>query len=225
MDAAATPQGVRGRGRLTREAILDAYIELADREGRTDVSLRLLGDALGVDPTAVYRHFRDKSELLAAVANRLLARVVDAFEPTGDWRHDVRSLALKAREVYVSHPQLARLLAESPSLLPNNERLIEADLAAFRSAGLSDADAAQAAELLENYVAGVSSLNAVMGTAEDEAWRRQLAALPPTQFPHLTAVAGHLYRGDLENFEFGLDLILNALEALAGGRNQTPRDR
>ncbi|KAA0269810.1 MAG: TetR/AcrR family transcriptional regulator [Acidobacteria bacterium] len=205
-----------GRTRLSRESILDRYIELADRSGGTEVSLRALGESMGVDPTAVYRHFRSKDELLTAVTDRLLAGVVDAFEPTGDWRLDLRALALLTRGVYLSHPRLARLLAHSPSSHPSNASLIEACLAALRSAGLGDADAAAAVELMENYVAGVSSLNAEMGDAEDGAWRRELAALPPVRYPHVTAVADRLYRGDDRNFEFGLDLILDGLEARAG---------
>jgi AcrR family transcriptional regulator len=202
------------KARLTRESILDRYIELADRDG-TEISLRALGEAMGVDPTAIYRHFRDKAELLSAVTDRLLAAVVDSFEPTGEWRADLRTLALQVREVYLSHPPLARLLAQSPSSHPSNARLIEACLAALRSAGLSDADATQAIELLENYTAGVSSLNAEMDDAENDAWRRELAALPPDRYPQVTELADRLYRGDARNFEFGLELILDALEARA----------
>jgi AcrR family transcriptional regulator len=209
-----------GRIRLTRESILDGYIELADRTGKAEVSLRQLGDALGVDPTAIYRHFRDKSELLANVTDRLLAGVVDQFEPSGDWREDLRTLGLMTRAVYLSHPHLARLLAESPSSHPSNARLIEACLSALRSCGLSDPDAARAVQLMENYVAGVSSLNAEMNDSENAAWRRELAALPPEQYPNVTAVAELLYQAEGRNFEFGLDLMLDAFEALA----DRPRD-
>jgi AcrR family transcriptional regulator len=202
------------KARLTRESILDRYIELADRNG-TEISLRALGEALGVDPTAIYRYFRDKAELLTAVTDRLLAGVVDAFEPTGEWREDLRTLALQVREVYLAHPQLARLLAQSPSSHPSNASLIEVCLSALRSAGLSDDDAAAAVELIENYVAGVSSLNAEIVDSEVDAWRRELAALPPERFPHVTSVANRLYREDGSNFEFGLELILDALEARA----------
>jgi AcrR family transcriptional regulator len=206
------------RARLTRETILDGYIELADRTGGTEISLRALGEAMGADPTAIYRHFRDKAELLTAVTDRLLARVVDSFVPTGDWREDLRSLALLIREVYLSHPQLARLLAHSPSSHPSNASLIEACLSALRSAGLSDADAAAAVELMENYVAGVSSLNAEMVGSANDAWRHELAALPPDRFPNVTSIADRLYREDGRNFEFGLELFLDALEARAGQR-------
>jgi AcrR family transcriptional regulator len=209
-------QGQGRKARLTRESILDRYIELADRSGGTEISLRVLGEAMGVDPTAIYRHFRDKAELLSAVTDRLLAGVVDSLEPTGEWREDLRALALRTRAVYLSHPRLARQLAQSPSSHPSNARLIEACLSALRSAGLTDADAAAAVELMENYVAGVSSLNAEIDDSENETWQRELAALPADRFPHVTAVAGRLYRGDDGNFEFGLELILDALEARAG---------
>jgi hypothetical protein len=100
------------------------------------------------------------------------------------------------RAVYLSHPHLARLLAESPSSHPSNARLIEACLSALRSCGLSDPDAARAVQLMENYVAGVSSLNAEMNDSENAAWRRELAALPPEQYPNVTAVAELLYQAE-----------------------------
>lgn len=217
MAGSTSAQRASGKTRLSRESILDRYVELADRNGGAEISLRVLGEAMGVDPTAIYRHFRDKNELLTAVTDRLLAGVVDSFEPTGEWRGDLRTLALLTREVYLSHPQLARLLAHSPSSHPSNASLIEACLAALRSARLSDADAAAAVELMENYVAGVSSLNAELVGSENDAWRRELAALPPGSYPNVTAVAEHLYRGDDRNFEFGLELLLDALEARATG--------
>ena len=209
-------QRASGKARLTRESILDRYIELADRNAGAKISLRALGRAMGADPTAIYRHFRDKDELLTAVTDRLLAGVVDSFAPTGDWRADLRTLALETRAVYLSHPQLARLLAQSPSSHPSNARLIELCLSALRSSGLSDADAAGAVELMENYVAGVSSLNAEIDDSENDAWRRELSALPPDPYPNLTFVADRFYHGDGRNFEFGLELLLDALEARAG---------
>lgn len=223
MTAAARAGKPGGRARLTRESIVDRYIELADRAGGAEVSLRQLGEALGVDPTAVYRHFRGKDDLLAAVTDRLLAGVVDAFEPTGDWREDLRALGLRTRTVYLSHPHLARVLAQSPSSHPSNARLVEVCLSALRSSGLSDSDAAQAVELIEDYVAGVSSLDAEIDESAVAAWRRELAALPPERYPNLAAVSGHLRENGPDSFEFGLDLLFDALEARAerAGRSST----
>jgi len=204
-----------GRARLTRETIVDRYIELADRAAGAEIPLRQLGEALGVDPTAVYRHFRAKDDLLAAVTDRLLTAAVDGFEPTGDWREDLRALGMRTRTVYLSHPHLARVLAQSPSSHPGNARLIEACLSALRSSGLSDSDAARAVELMEDYVAGVSSLDAEIDESAVAAWRRELAALPAERYPHLAAVSGHLHGSGPGSFEFGLDLLLDGLAARA----------
>jgi AcrR family transcriptional regulator len=200
---------------LSRRSIVDACVDLVDREGVEAVTLRRLGAELGADPTAVYRHFRDKSELLTAVADRLLAGVVEEFRLTGDWRRDMRAIALNVRRVYLAHPALAHLLATAPALLPSSTRLAEITFGALRSAGLDDRSVALAEEVIENYVAGASSLDAAVGTEVNAAWRAGFASLPPEQYPNAVAVAPHLYRDDDASFAFGLDLILDALAALA----------
>lgn len=204
-----------GRIRLSRGAIVDACIGLADREGIEAVTLRRIGAELGVDPTAVYRHFRDKDELLMAVADRLLSGVVGRLSVTGEWRRDLREVALAARRVYLAHPALAHLLATAPDPLPSNTRLLEIAFGALRSAGLDDRRAALAAQVLEDYTAGASSLDAAVGTDVGASWRAAFASLPPEEFPHAIAVGPYLYRDDEAVFAFGLDLILDALAAVA----------
>ncbi len=211
----AETTAIEGRVRLSATVILDACIDLADREGIGAVTLRRLGAELSVDPTAVYRHFRDKSELLAAVADRLLDGVAEGFGSTGDWRRDVRSIALAARRVYLAHPALAHVLATAPAPLPSNTQLVEITFGALRSAGLDDRSVALAGEVIENYVAGASSLDAAVGTEVNAAWRAAFAMLPPERYPNAVAIAPYLYRGDEASFAFGLDLILDALAALA----------
>jgi AcrR family transcriptional regulator len=201
--------------RLSRDVIVEACIDLADREGLQAVTLRRLGAELGTDPTAVYRHFRHKGELLTAVADRLLGGVLDGCRPTGAWRRDLREVVLAARRVYLAHPALAHVLATAPAPLPNNVRLMEATLGALRSAGLEEARAALAFQVLENYAAGASSLDAELGSGSDAAWRASLATLPAEAFPNAVAAAPHLYVDDEAAFAFGLDLFLDALELSA----------
>lgn len=206
---------LRGAPALTRDGIVEAYIRLADREGPEAVSLRRLGIELGADPTAVYRHFRNKEELLQAVADRLLKEVVDRLRPGGDWRRDLRTLALEARAVYLAHPRLARVIATSADPLPSNSRLAEHVLRALRKAGLSEREAALGFEALESYVAGTSSLDAEVDEDVLAGWRRSFASLPRREFPNAVAVARHLYRRSDEAFRFGLDLLLDAVAARA----------
>ena len=89
------------------------------------MSLRRLGAELGVDATAVYRHFRDKDALLEAVADRLLFELGERHVRDADWRADLRNLALEGRRMYLGHPRLARVVAASPEPLPSNARLTE----------------------------------------------------------------------------------------------------
>jgi AcrR family transcriptional regulator len=201
--------------RLSREVILDAYIRLADEEGPEAISLRRLGAELGVDATAVYRHFRDKDALLEAVADRLLQDLADRYRPTGGWRDDLRRLAIEGRAMYLGHPRLARIIAASPEPLPGNRRLTEQAIGSLRAAGLSDRDAALAYEALASYVAGASSLDAEIGPDAGDAWRGAFAALDADRFPNVTAVARHLYRSEPDAFEFGLDLFLEAIATRA----------
>jgi len=221
----ATEERPRTTGRLRPEAIVDACIALADREGLEAVTLRRLGADLGADPTAMYRHFRSKDELLVAVADRLLGRVLEGFFPTGDWRRDLTEVSLRARRVYMSHPALAPVLATSPDPLANNQRIAEVVLGALMDAGLDAPRAALAFQVLENYTAGASSLDAQVGAEVDLAWRTSFAMLPVDAFPHAVAAASHLYLDDEAAYGFGLELILDALEARIAATQRRPSRR
>lgn len=208
--------------RLSRELIADACIALAEREGLEAVTMRRLGADLHADPTAVYRHFRDKDELLAAVADRLLGQALDGYVASGDWRRDLTDLAFRARRVYLAHPALAHVLALSPGPLPGNEQIAEATLAALSAAGLEPWRVVLAFQVLENYSAGASSLDAEVGSDLDADWRGSFSMLPQRTYPHLVRLAPQLYLDDEAAFSFGLDLILDGLAAEAA---RPPRPR
>ena len=199
--------------RLSRDVLIDAYLRIADSEGPEAVTMRRLGSELGVDPTAVYRHFRDKTELLIAMADRLLIEAMRGFSPSGSWRADLRDLATRARRTYLAHPRLAFLVAAADAPLPSESRISEMALGALRRAGLPDNEAVLAFQAIEGYTAGTSSLDAASGPGGGEAWRRAFAALPEEEFPNLSAIAPLMYREDEAAFEFGLDLMLDAIEA------------
>jgi AcrR family transcriptional regulator len=213
----ASKEHVADPHRLTRERIVDEALALVEREGADGLTMRNLGAALGVDPTAVYRHFRDKDELLLAMADRLFGEMADGIRPHDDWRDVLRDNAWRGRRVYLAHPGLARILSLSPEVLGNHLRISEALLAALRSAGLSEADAAFAFHANVNYVSGVSSLDAVMQGAEAGygAWKRVYASLDASQFPNCVAAAPHLFPSDDAQFEAGLELLIEAIASRA----------
>jgi TetR/AcrR family tetracycline transcriptional repressor len=205
--------------RLTRGRIVDEALALVDREGADALTMRNLGATLGVDPTAVYRHFRDKDEILLAMADRLFAEMADGIRPHDDWRDVLRDNAWKARRVYLSLPAMARMLSVSPEVLGNHERIAEALLGALRASGLSLEDAAFAYHANVNYVAGVSSLDSEMeADPAYETWRRAYGSLDASEFPNCVAAAPHLCPDDDAQFEFGLELLIEAIAVRAAHR-------
>src|SRR5262245_16533457 len=130
------------RGRLDRERILDAAQEIAEREGVANLTMRRIGAELGADPTAVYRHFRNKHELLVQLADRLFG--IGPELPEGlDWRETLRIDLRYGLNRYRSHPDLAMLLAVQPDDTPSLQRIAEGTLALLREAGLTTEQAAE----------------------------------------------------------------------------------
>jgi AcrR family transcriptional regulator len=205
------------RGRLSRDVLVDGALRIVDAEGPEALTLRRLGAELGVDPTAVYRHFRTKDELLAVTADRLLRDALDTFERTSSWQDDLRRYVLQVREIYLAHPRMATLIATASAPLENEPRLTEQGLAILRAAGLPDDETALAFEAIEAYALGVSSMDGA-GPATSDAWWRAFAALPPDEFPALTTIGRRLYQDPEARFAFGLDLLLEAIAVRAAAR-------
>lgn len=198
--------------------IIDACVRIADTEGPEAVTLRRLGRELGVDATAMYRHFRDKDELLTAAADRLLVEALDGLEATGSLRDAFHSIATHVRRVYLAHPGLVGLLATAPGPLPSEARATEAGLAILRSAGLSLPEAVAAFEVLQDHLLAITALDAVRRGQSGDAWRAPFTGLSRDEYPNLAEAAPYLY-GDLDaRFHLGLDLLLEAIEARHAAR-------
>ena len=99
------------RAPLTRERVLKAAIDLADRGGLEALSMRRLGQDLGVDAMALYRHVRDKDDLLDGVVEGVVGEI-ERPAPSGDWKVDLRGHVMAARRVMLRHPWAPRVLEE-----------------------------------------------------------------------------------------------------------------
>jgi AcrR family transcriptional regulator len=94
---------------LSSELIVDRALELTEREGAAVLTMRRLGEELGVDPTAVYRYFRDKDELVLACLDRLIDNAYTAIEPDldrQDWRGVLRAVAEQSWRSCEAHPAI-----------------------------------------------------------------------------------------------------------------------
>ena len=105
-----------GNGKITREAVLAAALEIIDRDGADALSMRRLARALGRDPMIIYRHAPGKAALLDGVAEAVLGQLqVDCADP--DWAGQLREVARRYRALALAHPYSALALAH-PHVVP-----------------------------------------------------------------------------------------------------------
>src|ERR1700684_4326342 len=104
-------------GRITRDVVLAAALELIDRDGVDGLSVRRLGRVLGRDPMILYRHAPNKAALLDGVAETILAQLkVDPADP--DWAAQLRAIARHYRALALAHPKAVPLLVTPPPGCP-----------------------------------------------------------------------------------------------------------
>src|ERR671919_1665431 len=100
------------RSTLTRQRVLEAAVDLADREGIDAVSMRRLGQELGIEAMSLYTHVKSKDDLLAGMVEVVIAQI-PVRRRRGDWKSTLRRTVLLAREVFLRHPWAPRVI-ESP---------------------------------------------------------------------------------------------------------------
>src|SRR5258705_8339522 len=99
----------RRRGSLTPELIVKESLRLLDENGLDGFSMPKLGRALGADPTAVYRHFASKDDLVLAIADRLIQEAMDGLPAHDCWVETVIDSTRRLRRTYLAHPAAASL--------------------------------------------------------------------------------------------------------------------
>lgn len=215
------------RGRLDRERILDAAQTIAERDGIAKLTMRRIGAELGADPTAVYRHFRDKNELLIELADRLFG-IGPEIDPALGWRETLKIEMRYGLNRYRSHPDLALLLAVQPDDTPSLERIADRELSLLRAAGLTIPQATAFFQIIENHVVGTGLYYSLIESSHDrrlkdpEAMRRAYALLPAGELPDAVAAAPHLFPDFDESFDRAGDLILDAIERQAEANRRSP---
>lgn len=201
----------RGRPpRLSRDLIVEAALDLVDRCGLQGLTMRALAHELQADPMAVYRHVRDKDELLGAMCDRLLF-AHDPIDLDYGWEPQVRRLAEQVCQRFAARPALLPALAAAP--VTPTSLLIAADTVALLvRAGASARDAATGVNAIFSYVLGYALFEAAAPPASDHDALRDAALAhlstdePP---PHLDAAIN--LTNDPGDFHAGLDLVLNGL--------------
>jgi len=191
------PRDVKTHRGLTTEGVVDAALQLADEGGIEAVSIRRLGSALEVTPMAIYRHVRDKAQLLDLMADRLLRQLALAPANASTWQDALRGVAESLLAIVQAHPAAPFLLArpfESAAALAVSETM----LAILDRAGFGPGESVRLMQVLTGMILGPAIHRATYALA----WRElptvtvheQAAstALPAAEFPYLSKVADQL---------------------------------
>jgi TetR/AcrR family transcriptional regulator, tetracycline repressor protein len=224
MDAAQTDESQRPR--LSKTAVVDRGLALADAEGLDAVTIRRLAAELGVTPMALYWHFRSKEELLTGLADRIWAEIDVKVDPQADWSAQLRSIMESLVHVLRVHPSASQLLIAgekrtSEAALIANETALEI----LRRGGFDPEHAAVIARsgLFTGLMLVLSEPGNEPGLSPEQKaeYSRQnrvrLSLLSPDRFPRVVEAAGPLTACDKPDFHYqlGIDLFIAGVQALA----------
>ena len=207
---------------LSKERVLRAAVDLADRGGSEAVSMRKLGQELGVDAMSLYHHVQNKDDILDGIADVVVGEI-DISPTDTDWKVALRRLVISARTVMLRHAWAPRVIESRTEPGPATMRYMETVLAILRDGGFSLDLAHHAMHVLGSRVLGFNQ-----DLFDDSATSRldpQTAALLARQmaetYPYISELALAVsHEGGLGGcdddveFAFGLDLIVDGLERL-----------
>jgi AcrR family transcriptional regulator len=207
---------------LSKERVLRAAVELADRGGIEALSMRKLGQELGVEAMALYRHVRNKDDLLDGIVDVVVAEI-DVPDTDGDWKTALRHRVMTARQVMLRHPWAPRVLEERGTTGPAILAYIDSVLGILLDGGFSIDLAHHALHVMGSRILGFNqdlfddSEEARPAPEDAAALARAMAAQYP-RIGELALAASHegALGGCDDDFEFafGLDLILDGLERM-----------
>ena len=217
--ATRTEPSARRRTPLSRERVLRVAFERTDTDGIEALSMRKLAQELGVEAMSLYRHVRNKGEIVDGMIDLVFGEI-GLPPPDMDWKMAMRQRAISAREVLARHPWAIGLMESRSTPGPATLQHHDAVIGCLRDAGFSIAVAAHAYSVLDSYIYGFALQQASLpfktptqAAEVADSIRRQF---PTDAYPHLTELAvkhvlqpGYDYA---DEFEFGLDLILDGLE-------------
>jgi AcrR family transcriptional regulator len=211
------------RSRLSRERVLRAAIAHADAGGLDALSMRKLAEELDVAPMALYRHVANKDDLIDGMVDVVFSEVgLPSIGP--DWRTAMRQRAISLRDVLARHRWAIGLMESRRNPGPANLRHHDAVIGSLRAGGFDMAMVAHTYSVLDAYIYGfaLTKMNLPFESGDDvaEIAETMLEPFPVNEYPNLMAfLTEHVMKpvydfGD--EFDYGLDLILDRLEAKRG---------
>ena len=220
-----TRSGLRREESLSREQIIEASIELLDCSGEGGLTFRNLSERLATGPGAIYWHIANKSDLMIAACDAIIARTMNApsasSTPGATPQATIRLLALAMFDAIDAHPWVGSALTAAPGQSPM-VRIVERIGQQIQTLGVPKKKHWVTVSTLLNYILGVGGRNAANGQlarmrgldrsdfleAVSTAWSQ----LDPEEYPFARSLAGQLRsHDDRKDFLAGIDLILRGI--------------
>jgi AcrR family transcriptional regulator len=218
-------RGRRGlrRGSLTPELIVKESLKLLDDKGLDGFSMPKLGRALGADPTAVYRHFPSKDDLVLAIADQLIEDAMAGLAPHACWVDTVTDIVRRIRRTYCDHPAAASLTACRSTQRSAELRSADTLIGAILDAGFEGRTAAWVYRAIADFAlagaggeAAFHALDTRLQEKDQAAWRRAYRAVDRAEHPHIWRLREELPAvTDNDVFETILSLVIGGLTQIA----------
>lgn len=219
---------------LSTGRVVNQGVAIADSDGLGAVTMRRVGQQLGVATMNLYSYVPGKDELVTLMLDVVLRDMPRSPRPGGTWRERLTAVAQENRAMYAAHPWAAEAAPQRPTLGPGVMAKYEHELSAFEGTGLSDEDTDAALTFLLDFVAAAARSAAAVGQTpgEDAQWWATFAPLLATQmeegsYPLSTRIgsaagAAHGTAYDPDHaYHFGLERVLDGLATLIEG-NRSP---
>lgn len=230
----------RTRQPLSRDRVLFAALALADEGGVDALTMQRIGRRLGVEAMSLYRHVRNKDDILDGIVD-LVFDEVRLPTDRSDWRTVLRERSVSMRAALRRHPWAITLMEARIAPGPANLRSHDETLAVLLASGCTAADATHVFNIVDSYVLGfaLQEVNLPFRSADELAAMAPelLAGVPADTYPALASVSRELLAAGFDygaEFAFGLDVILDGIERVLAtgvapatdpGRGAPPRDR
>jgi AcrR family transcriptional regulator len=211
------------RAPLTRQRVIAAAVELADRNGIELISMRRLAQELGVEAMSLYTHVRNKGDVLDGMADAVIGEIPLDVEGA-DWKTSLRQEVLAARTVMLRHPWGPRLVESRTSPGPAALGYVDAVIGILRKGGFTIAQAHHCLHIFGSRLLGFAQASfddsGDLDPQSAAALERQLGATHPYAVEMALAVTHSGVLGPCDDdteFAFALEFILDGLDRLRGG--------
>lgn len=206
--------GRRRREPLSRERVLRAAFDLAVEGGLEAVTMQTIGRRLGVQAMSLYRHVRNKDDILSGIVDLLVSQI--DRPDSGGWKTALRQWAISAHEVFARNRWAMGLIESLAHPGAATLRHHEWMLGVLLEAGFTSVTAVSAYNVLDSYVYGfaLQETSSPLEGLEEQADLGRAMLKQLRDYPNLTRVTLEFLESGAYVFDFesGLDLILDGLQ-------------